>query len=35
MKDLRMEVKSRDVSTACDILSEHAGSHHVDHKIAL
>lgn len=35
MKDLRMEVKNSDVSTACDILSEHSGSLLVDHKIAL
>ena len=35
MKDLRMEVKNRDVSTACDILREHSGSLLVDHKIAL
>lgn len=30
-----MEVKNSDVSTACDILSEHSGSPQVDHKIAL
>lgn len=35
MKDLRMEVKKRDVSTVCDILSEHSSSLLVDHKIAL
>lgn len=30
-----MEIKNRDVSIACDILSEHSGSLLVDHKIAL
>lgn len=35
MKDLRMEIKNSDVSTAYDILNEHSGSPQVDHKIAL
>lgn len=35
MKDLRMEVKNSDVSTACDILSEHISSPQADYKIAL
>lgn len=35
MKKLCIEVKKRDVLTACDILSEHSGSLLVDHKIAL
>lgn len=35
MKKLCIEVKKRDVLTACDILSEHRSSLLVDHKIAL
>lgn len=35
MKKLCIEVKKRDVLTACDILSGHSGSLLVDHKIAL
>ena len=35
MEKLCMEVKKRDVLTACDILSGHSGSPQVDHKIAL